>query len=105
MKAAVFYGPADMRVGNVPRPVIADGELLVKVAVCAVCGSDVRTFRHGARNITKPVILGHEISGTVAEVGAQVSGFLVGDRVAVAPAIPCGECRYCRRNAETMCER
>src|SRR5687768_10202946 len=105
MKAAVFHGPADMRVGEVPRAVIAETELLVKVAVCAVCGSDVRTFRHGTRNISRPVILGHEISGTVEEVGAQVSGFQVGDRVAVAPAIPCGDCRYCRRGAETMCER
>lgn len=105
MKAAVFYGPADMRVGDVPRPAIGEREVLVKVAACAVCGSDVRTFRHGARNISKPVILGHEISGTVAEIGAELSGFTIGQRVAVAPAIPCGDCRYCRDNAETMCER
>jgi L-iditol 2-dehydrogenase len=94
-----------MRVGDLPHPVIDATELLVKVAACAVCGSDVRTFRHGARNISKPVVLGHEISGTVAEVGAQLSGYTVGQRVAVAPAIPCGTCRYCQRNAETMCER
>jgi L-iditol 2-dehydrogenase len=94
-----------MRVEDVPRPGIAKTELLVKVAVCAVCGSDVRTFRHGARNISRPVVLGHEISGTVEEIGAQLSGFTVGQRVAVAPAIPCGECRYCRRSAETMCEQ
>ena len=105
MKAAVFYGPEDMRVGEVPRPAIGAREVLVKVAACAVCGSDVRTFRHGARNITKPVILGHEISGTVTEVGAELSGFRIGQRVAVAPAIPCGDCRYCRDGAETMCER
>jgi L-iditol 2-dehydrogenase len=105
MKAAVFHGPADVRIGEVPRPAIGEREVLIKVAACAVCGSDVRTFRHGARNITKPVILGHEISGTVAEVGAALSGFAVGQRVAVAPAIPCGECRYCHAGAETMCER
>jgi L-iditol 2-dehydrogenase len=105
MKAAVFHGPADLRVGDVPRPVIAATELLVKVAVCAICGSDVRTFRHGARNISRPVVLGHEISGTVEEVGTEVRDFMVGERVAVAPAIPCGDCRYCRRGAETMCER
>jgi L-iditol 2-dehydrogenase len=105
MKAAVFHGPGDLRVGEMPRPAIADGELLVKVAACAVCGSDVRTFRHGARNISKPVVLGHEISGTVEEVGGGLSSFNVGDRVALAPAIPCGECRYCQRGAETMCER
>jgi L-iditol 2-dehydrogenase len=105
MKAAVFHGPGDLRVGDVARPSIAHAELLVQVAACAVCGSDVRTFRHGARNISKPIVLGHEVSGTVVEVGRGVSGYRVGQRVAVAPAIPCGECRYCRRNAETMCER
>jgi L-iditol 2-dehydrogenase len=105
MRAAVFHGPEDVRVDEVPRPVIDETGLLVKVAACAVCGSDVRTFRHGARNITPPVVLGHEVSGTVEEVGAAVAGYSVGQRVAVAPAIPCGECRYCRRGAETMCER
>jgi L-iditol 2-dehydrogenase len=105
MRAAVFHGPADLRVGDIPRPSVSGAELLVKVAACAVCGSDVRTFRHGARNITPPVVLGHEVSGTVAEVGAGLDGFAVGQRVAVAPAIPCGDCRYCRRGAETMCER
>lgn len=105
MRAAVFHGPQDLRVCHIPRPRIAETELLVKVAACAVCGSDVRTFRHGARNISKPVVLGHEVSGTVTEVGRGVSGYRVGQRVAVAPAIPCGDCGYCRRGAETMCER
>jgi L-iditol 2-dehydrogenase len=105
MKAAVFYGPGDLRLGELPRPAIGEAELLVKIAACALCGSDVRTFRFGARNITEPVVMGHEVSGTVAEVGTALEGFRVGQRVAVAPAIPCGECHYCRRGAETMCER
>lgn len=105
MKAAVFHGPADMRIAEVARPAISDTELLVRVAACAVCGSDVRTYRHGARNISRPVVLGHEISGTIIEIGARLSGFTIGQRVAVAPAIPCGDCRYCQRGAETMCER
>ena len=104
MRAAVFHGPGDLRISELPRPRITDGELLVRIAACAVCGSDVRTFRHGARNIDKPVVLGHELSGTIVEAGAA-SGFREGQRVAVAPAIPCGECRYCRCGAETMCER
>lgn len=105
MRAAVFHGPEDLRICDVPRPAIAGSELLVKVAACAVCGSDVRTFRHGARNISKPVVLGHEVSGTVAEIGGEVSGYSIGQRVAVAPAIPCGDCRYCHRGVETMCQR
>jgi L-iditol 2-dehydrogenase len=105
MKAAVFHGPGDLRVADVPRPQIGQAEILLQVGACALCGSDVRTFRHGARNIDKPVVLGHELSGTIVEIGAAVSGYRPGQRVAVAPAIPCGDCVYCRRGAETMCER
>ena len=105
MKAAVFHGPGDLRVAEMPRPQITDAEVLVQVAACALCGSDLRTYRHGARNIDKPVVLGHELSGTIVEVGAGVTGYRTGQRVAVAPAIPCGDCVYCRGGAETMCER
>jgi L-iditol 2-dehydrogenase len=105
MKAAVFHGPDDLRVAELPRPTIGDDELLVQTAACAVCGSDLRTYRFGARNITPPVVLGHEISGTIAEVGRSVTGYGVGQRVAVAPAVPCGECAFCRRGIETMCDR
>jgi L-iditol 2-dehydrogenase len=105
MRAAVFHGPGDLRVGDLPRPRISDSELLLEVGACALCGSDVRTFRHGARNIDKPVILGHELSGTIVEIGHGVSGYRTGQRVAVAPAIPCGDCDFCRRGVQTMCER
>ena len=105
MKAAVFHGPGDLRISELPPPTITDSELLLKIGACAVCGSDVRTFRHGARNIDKPVVLGHELSGTIVEIGAALTAFHAGQRVAVAPAIPCGECRFCRRGVETMCEQ
>lgn len=105
MKAAVFHGPEDLRIADMPRPQIADSEILVRVGACALCGSDVRTFRYGARNIDKPVVLGHELSGTITEIGATVAGYHVGQRVAVAPAVPCGDCRYCDRGIQTMCER
>lgn len=105
MKAAVFYGPEDLRITDLPRPRIDDTEILVQVGACAICGSDVRTYRHGARNIDKPVVLGHELSGTIVEIGASVAGYRPGQRVAVAPAIPCGQCTYCSRGVQTMCER
>jgi L-iditol 2-dehydrogenase len=105
VRAAVFHGPGDLRLEERPRPRIADDELLLEVECCALCGSDARTFRHGARNITAPVVMGHEVAGTVAEVGRALDGFGVGQRVAVAPAIPCGDCGYCRRGIETMCDR
>jgi L-iditol 2-dehydrogenase len=104
MKAAVFYGPEDLRLERVPEPKAAGDQLLLKTAACAVCGSDVRTYHFGASNITGPVIIGHEVTGTVVEVGGDVTGFAVGQRVAVAPAIPCGDCRYCRRGIQTMCD-
>lgn len=105
MKAAVFYGPGDLRISDLPMPATGEMELLVKPGACGVCGSDVRTFRFGARNINGPVVLGHEVSGTIVEVGRSLSGFATGQRVAVAPAIPCTECMYCRRGIETMCDR
>jgi len=104
MKAAVFYGPNDLRVEERPVPTPAENELLLQVGACAICGSDLRTYRFGARNITGPVVTGHEVAGTIAGVGKSLQGPSVGDRVAVAPAVPCGECPYCLRGIETMCD-
>jgi L-iditol 2-dehydrogenase len=104
MKAAVFYGPNDLRLEDLPVPAIAPDQLLLKVEACAICGADLRTCRFGSTSITEPVILGHEIAGAIAEAGATVTGFFPGQKVAVAPAIPCGECTYCARGAETMCD-
>lgn len=104
MKAAVFYGPQDLRLEERPKPKISEDEVLIRVEACALCGSDVRTYRFGAFNITEPVIIGHEATGTIVEVGSSLTNFSPGRRVAVAPAIPCGACRYCRRGLETMCD-
>jgi L-iditol 2-dehydrogenase len=104
MKAAVLYGPSDLRLEERPVPAITQEEMLLRVAACAICGSDVRTYRFGASNISGPVTIGHEIAGTIVEVGAAVSGFKPGERVAVAPAVPCGDCVYCRRGEQTMCD-
>ncbi len=104
MKAAVFHGPGDLRIEERPAPAIARDEILLKVATCSICGSDVRTFRFGASNITEPMTLGHEVAGTILEVGSAVTGFSPGQRVAVAPAVPCGACRYCVRGIQTMCD-
>ncbi len=105
MKAAVLHGPGDLRIDERPVPAIAADEMLLRVAACAICGSDLRTFRFGASNITGPITIGHELAGTIAEAGSAVTGFRLGERVAVAPAVPCGECPYCRRGEQTMCDR
>lgn len=104
MKAAVLFAPNDLRLEDRPVPAPADDELLLRVGACAICGSDIRTRRHGAGNITGPVTMGHEIAGTVVAVGKAAAGFREGQRVAVAPAIPCGACRYCARGIQTMCD-
>ena len=104
MKAAVFYGPEDLRLEERPLPAPKENELLIRVGACAICGSDLRTYRFGASNITEPVIMGHEIAGTIVEAGGALTGWGVGDRVAVAPAVPCCECGYCRRGLQTMCD-
>lgn len=103
MKAAVMEEIGKVVVRDVPRPEVEPGGLLLRVRACAVCGSDVRTIWHGSSHVKPPRILGHEVVGEVLEVGAGASGYTVGDRVAVAPAIGCGNCVYCRSGHTNMC--
>ena len=85
-------------------PECPDGGLLIKVEACAICGTDVKCFHHGHRLIRFPRVLGHEVSGVVEEVAPGVEGISTGDRVVIAPAIPCGSCYYCHRDARNMCD-
>lgn len=105
MRAAVFHGPGDLRVSNVPDPGPPPGGLLLRVRACALCGSDVRTFKHGSSYLTTPWIIGHEIAGEVAATGDGCTWPRVGDRVQIATAVPCGRCRPCGNGWLTMCER
>ncbi len=101
MKAAVYYNNSDVRVEEVPRPVIGPGEILVKVLSSGICGSDVMEWY---RIKKAPIVLGHEIAGIVEEVGAGVERFGVGDRVTVAHHVPCNSCRYCLRGEHSVCD-
>ena len=101
MKAAVYYGPSDIRVESVPRPQIGPGELLVKVAGCGLCGSDIVKIRYAT--VRPPAVFGHEVVGRVAEVGGGVDSFTIGDRVVVAHHVPCYACHYCRHQSYSMC--
>ncbi|HXL01537.1 MAG TPA: zinc-dependent dehydrogenase [Candidatus Atribacteria bacterium] len=103
MKAAVFYGPGDIRIEERPVPSLKGREILLKVEACAICGTDVRIFRHGHHNIHPPQITGHEIAGVIAALGEGVNGYKEGERVAVAPILHCGECFYCRRGLPNLC--
>ncbi len=110
MKAARFYGtsarhdPAPMVLEEVPTPVPGAGEVLVKVAACGVCRTDLDYLKGEAPPLmAPPLILGHEPSGTICEIGPGVSGFQVGQRVLVTAPIPCRTCAICRRGDENQC--
>ncbi|MCU0242248.1 MAG: alcohol dehydrogenase catalytic domain-containing protein, partial [Vicinamibacteria bacterium] len=101
MWAAVYRGQDELSVESVPIPEIGPGEMLVRVDVCGVCPTDIKKIHKGL--LPPPRIFGHEIAGTVAEIGAQVQGFRAGDRVVVHHHIPCGSCFYCRHQAYAQC--
>ena len=105
MKAAVFYGPRDVRVESVPRPSPGPGEVVLRVLRCSVCGTDKRIFTHGQKNVAPPAITGHEIVGTVYEIGSGVDrGISSGQKVVVATVVGCGKCVYCRRKQYNLCD-
>lgn len=103
MKAAVFEGEETIVVREVPVPQCEDEGMLVKVESCCICGSDIRNFYSGLRYGVEKQIMGHEIAGVVEEVGAKVTLFKAGDKVAIAPDVNCGECYYCKRGFVNLC--
>jgi len=105
MKAAVYYGPEDVRIEEVETPRIGEDEVLVRVRVCGVCGTDVKTILRGHPMIKPPAVLGHEMAGDIINAGKNVTKLRVGDRVVVAPYVPCGACYYCLQGQYTLCSR
>jgi L-iditol 2-dehydrogenase len=103
MRAAVYRGPNDLRVETVPVPRIGSGDLLVKVAACGVCPTDIKKIHYGT--VPPPRIFGHETAGTIVRVGARVRGFKVGERVALHHHVPCLDCHACRHRAFAQCEQ
>ncbi len=101
MQAVVYRGVNDLRVETVPVPRIGANELLVRVAVCGVCPTDIKKIQHGT--VAPPRIFGHETAGTIVKMGAQVRGFRVGDRVALHHHVPCLDCHACRHRAFAQC--
>lgn len=107
MRAAVFTGPGEpLSLRTVPRPEPQAGEILVKVAACGLCHSDLHYLDHGVPTFkTPPLILGHEISGTIVRAGPGVDEARVGTSVLLAPVTSCGECQMCRGGRENICAR
>jgi len=101
MLAAVYRGQNDVRVESVPVPEIGNGELLVRIHTCGICGTDLKKISTGSHSA--PRIFGHEMSGTVVRAGDGVTDFAPGDRVMVFHHIPCGECYYCRFKVFAQC--
>jgi L-iditol 2-dehydrogenase len=96
MDAVVVHAPMEFGVERVPVPECPAEGLLLKVLACGLCGSDLRTLRHGHHRVELPWIIGHEVCGTVEEVGPDYRGrWQVGETVAVGPVVYCGECDFC----------
>lgn len=102
MRAGVFAGAGDIRVAEVPEPAVSATGIVLAVAACGICGSDLHVLNSG-RGVPPGQIMGHEFAGLVVEVGADVEGIAVGDRVAAMPMLPCGECRACVRGEVELC--
>ncbi len=106
-RAAVLHGPGDVRVEVRAIPEPGAREVLVEIAAVGVCGSDVHYYEHGRIGsfvVREPMVLGHESSGRVAALGPGASKHAVGDRVALEPGVPCGNCRECRAGRYNLCQ-
>lgn len=105
MRACVLPNPGDsLRIERLRDPVPGPGEVLIRVAACGVCHTDLHVMKAEVAFPT-PCVLGHEVSGTVVETGAGVDSVSAGDRVATSFIMPCGECAFCWRGEEELCER
>jgi len=105
MQAAQLYGKEDLRVVEIAKPGISADEVLLKIKASAICGTDVRMLKNGHKDASEdnPLTIGHEIAGVIAEVGANITTYRAGDRVAVAPNLGCGICDLCVSGNTHMC--
>ena len=104
MRAAVFHGPRDLRIVDVPEPTSpAVGEAIVRVRRAAICGTDAAEWDHGPLLARPPVTLGHEFTGEIVEAGSSADGFAPGQRVVSGAGVWCGDCEWCRRGRTNLC--
>lgn len=105
MKAVVLETPGKYTYTDVEKPICDAAGILIKVKYCGLCGSDLRTLRSGHKNVRLPAIIGHEVSGIIAEVGEEYSGpYKVGHKLAIAPNVYCGKCNFCMEGRFEYCE-
>ncbi|MDE0184397.1 MAG: alcohol dehydrogenase catalytic domain-containing protein [Candidatus Poribacteria bacterium] len=101
MKVGMYYNNNDVRLENMAVPSIGDSDLLMEVNVSGICGSDIMEWY---RIQKAPLVLGHEVTGNVVELGKNVAEFRVGDRIFATHHVPCDDCHYCLRGHHTACE-
>lgn len=104
MRAVILNGPNDFVPTDISKPVIGNDEMLLEMKKAAICGTDMRILAGTkTKGVRYPSVVGHEMCGIISEVGKDVEGFRVGDRVAIANVIPCGSCPACLKGRENAC--
>src|SRR5438552_17284459 len=104
MKALLLSSYKNLELADLPAPTPAPDEVLIRVAACGICGSDVHGYDGTSGRRIPPIVMGHEAAGIVAAVGSEVSGFAVGDRVTFDSTVYCGECAFCRKGEVNLCD-
>ena len=104
MKALLLSEYNHLELQDLPAPVAAADELLIRIAACGICGSDVHGYDGSTGRRIPPIVMGHEAAGTVLAIGSAVTGFEVGDRVAFDSTVYCGACQYCRNGQMNLCD-
>ncbi len=106
MTAAILYGKEDVKIERVPIPALENGEVLIRVQAALTCGTDLKVYRRGyhAKMIVPPALFGHEFAGVIEKVGPEVKNFKVGQRVVALNSAPCGQCFFCKKHQENLCE-
>jgi L-iditol 2-dehydrogenase len=105
MRALLLTAPGELDYVAVPEPVPGEDDVLVRVAACGICGSDVHGFGGGSGRRVPPLIMGHEAAGTIIGLGRSVSGWQVGQAVTFDSTVFCGRCRYCRDGVTNLCDQ
>src|SRR5215831_13806341 len=105
MKALLLSEYGHLEVTDLPIPTLRPDELLIRVAACGICGSDVHGYDGSSGRRIPPIVMGHEAAGVVETVGSDVSNFLPGDRVTFDSTVYCGSCPSCLRGAVNLCDR
>ena len=104
MKAAIIKEQNKIKLMDVDDPEIEEGDILIEVKACAICGTDIKLLRFGYSGMVLPLTLGHELSGIIKDIKKIDADFKIGDRVTINPNIPCGVCHYCKKDLPTACD-